>query len=83
MKDSYLHNQAEADRSIARIKQLLQEGVSQAEMVLILNRENYKTIRMKPWSWTNLRQVLHRLRQDLATWYGISKRRCGLDTSQL
>ena len=72
------HNQADADRSIKRIKSLLLEELSQAEMVETLNRENYKTLRGLPWTVQNLRVVLHRLRHELATWYGLSQRRAGL-----
>ena len=72
------HNQVDADRSIKRIKSLLLEELSQAEMVETLNRENYKTLRGLPWTVQNLRVVLHRLRHELATWYGLSQRRAGL-----
>lgn len=72
------NNQADADRSIKRIKSLLLEELSQAEMVETLNRENYKTLRGLPWTVQNLRVVIHRLRHELATWYGLSQRRAGL-----
>lgn len=79
-KDS-LHDQKAADRSIRRIKEMIQLGMSQQEMIETLNAENYRTIRQKPWSMTNLRQVLWRLRHSLKSWYGLSGARCGLDTS--
>ena len=72
------HNQADADRSIKRIKSLMGEQISQTEMVETLNREHYKTLRGLPWTVQNLRVVLHRLRHELATWYGLSQRRAGL-----
>lgn len=72
------HDQAASDRSVRRIKQLLLDGMSQAEMVETLNREGYKTIRLQSWSVTNLKQVLFRLRHELKTWYGLSARRANL-----
>lgn len=77
------HNQAAADSSIKRIKSLLGEGISQAEMVETLNRENYKTLRGASWTVQNLRVVLHRMRHELATWYGLSRKRANLSLEAL
>lgn len=71
-------SQAASDRSIKRIKALLVEGISQNEMVEILNSEGYLTIRLKPWNTTNLRQVIFRIRHKLRSWYGLSARRAAL-----
>lgn len=73
------HSQKDADRSIRRIKELMQMGVSQAEMVEILRDEGYRTIRLKEWTLTNLKQCLWKLRWDLKSWYGLAADRCGLD----
>ena len=72
-------NQAEADRSIRRIKQLLAEGMSQAEMCETLNREGYRTIRNLPWNALNLRQTLWKIRHQEKSWYGLSARRANLE----
>lgn len=71
-------NQAAADRSIRRIKQLLDEGMSQAEMCETLNREGYKTIRNLPWNALNLRQIIWKIRHQERSWYGLSAKRAGL-----
>lgn len=76
-------NQEAADRSIRRIKSLLQEDLTQTEMVLTLNREGYRTIRGKPWTLQNLRVVLHRLRHEQKSWYGLSQARAKLSTEML
>jgi len=74
-----IHDQKAADQSIARIKELIQQGVSQHEMVEILNREGYTTLRQKQWTWVNIRQVLWRLRSSADSWYKLSSKRCGLE----
>lgn len=71
-------NQVDADRSIKRIKSLLAEELTQGEMVETLDREGYRTIRGCKWTVNNLRVVLHRLRRELATWYGLSCKRANL-----
>lgn len=71
-------NQAASDRSIKRIKSLLLEGMSYAEMAATLNDENYTTIKEQPWTVLNLRQVVWKLRNEQKTWYGLSARRAGL-----
>jgi uncharacterized protein YoaH (UPF0181 family) len=81
--DDKTHNQQAADRSVRRIKELMQQGLSQSEMVATLNAEGYRTIRLRPWSVTNLRQILWRIRHDLRSWYGLSSSRCGLQASQV
>jgi hypothetical protein len=71
-------NQAASDRSIKRIKQLLEEEMSYAEMAATLNAENYTTIKNLPWTALNLRQVVFVLRHKEKSWYGLSARRAGL-----
>lgn len=77
------HSQQAADRSVRRIKELMQQGLSQSEMVEILNQEGYQTIRLRPWSVTNLKQILWRIRHELRSWYGLSSSRCGLQASEV
>lgn len=73
------HDQKAADRSVRRIKQLLTIGeMSQAEMVEILNDEGYLTLRLKPWTAVNLRQVIWKIRHQDRSWYLLSQRRAGL-----
>ena len=73
-----IHNQREADRSIRRIKELLEEGLSQNEIVATLNNEGFRTIREQLWSIVNLKQVLFRLRHSQKSWYALSQKRAGL-----
>jgi len=81
--DEKNHDQRAADRSVRRIKELMQQGLSQSEMVETLNAEGYRTIRNCPWSVTNLKQVLWRIRHELRSWYGLASSRCGLQASQV
>lgn len=84
MKDDYkAHDQKAADRSIRRIKEMVQQGLSQDEMIELLNQEGYRTIRLRAWNKNNLRQVLFRIRHSLKSWYGLSSSRCGLQASQV
>ena len=76
------HDQRAADRSIRRIKEMMAQGMSQDEMVKILNEEGYKTLRLRQWNTNNLRQILFRIRHSLKSWYGLSSSRCGLQASQ-
>lgn len=68
-------DQKASDRSIRRIKELLEQDYTQNEIVDTLNREGFLTIRRKEWTITNLRQVLFRIRHELKSWYGLSSRR--------
>lgn len=78
-KRPVIQDQSAADRSIRRIKQLMLEGeMTQAEMVNTLNEEGYLTIRLKPWTNSNIRQVIWKLRHQEKSWYGLSSRRAGL-----
>lgn len=77
------HDQRAADRSIRRIKELLQQGLSQQEMCDTLNGEGYRTIKLRLWNPNNLKQVLWRIRHELKSWYGLSSSRCGLQASQV
>lgn len=81
--DDKTHDQRAADRSVRRIKELMQQGLSQGEMVETLNAEGYQTIRLRPWTVTNLRQILWRIRHELKSWYALSSSRCGLQASQV
>lgn len=76
MKNEY--SQVDSDRSIRRIKDLLEEELTYSEMVEKLNAEGFKTIRLKPWTSLNLRQVIFRLRSKCASWYALSARRASL-----
>lgn len=77
------HSQRDADRSIRRIKEMIAQGISQAEIVETLNSEGYRTIRLRPWNVNNLRQVLFKIRHELKSWYGLSGTRCGLSSIQV
>lgn len=69
------HNQEFADRSIRRIKQLIIEGLTYQAIADVLNSEGLKTLRGRLWSAVNLRQVVHALRIERRSWYGLSARR--------
>lgn len=71
-------SQAASDRSIKRIKELLQDGMLQAEIVETLNSEGYKTIRLQLWNVNNLRQVIFKIRHAVKSWYCLSSRRAQL-----
>jgi hypothetical protein len=73
------HNQADADRSIRRLKQLLIEGLTYQAIADTLNAENLKTIRGKEWTAVNIRQVVHALRIERPSWYGLSADRANLN----
>lgn len=72
------HSQKDSDRSIRRIKELLEEDLTYPEMVDKLNAEGFRTIRLLEWTALNLRQVIHRLRHKSASWYALSARRASL-----
>lgn len=76
-------SQRSGDKSIKRLKSLLAEGLSQNEIVEILNEEGYLTLRLKAWTRLNLRQVIYKLRHDLRTWYGLAANRAGLVIGRL
>ena len=75
---SKTHSQAASDRSIRRIKELLETGMSQTEMVETLNLEGFTTLRLQAWNVNNLRQVIFRIRHSLRSWYCLSSRRANL-----
>lgn len=77
MKNTNTLDQKASDRSIRRIKELMEQEITQVEMVEILNNEGFTTIRRLPWTIENLRQVLYRLRHKAKTWYGLSSKRAG------
>lgn len=74
--EKHLSQQA-ADKSIKRIKSLLQDepSLSYIELADILNGEGYTTIRQLPWNANNLRQVVFKLRKELNSWYGLAAAR--------
>lgn len=76
-RPSIHHDQLKADRSIARIKQLVAEGYTYEGIADVLNQENYKTLRGLPWKPENVRQVIYRLRHEAPSWYGLAARRAG------
>lgn len=71
-------SQRDGDRSLRRIRGLLEEGCSYAEIVQILNEEKYLTLRLKSWTTVSLRQVIYKLRHSVSSFYGLSARRAGL-----
>lgn len=76
-------SQKDGDRSLRRIRGLLEEGCSYAEIVETLRIEGYKTLRLKDWTTVSLRQVIFKLRHQLKSFYGLSARRAGLVIDQL
>lgn len=74
-------NQAESDRSIKRIKQLLDTDLTYREMADKLNAEGFKTIRLAQWTELNIRQVIWKLRHQARSWYGLSANRAALVVS--
>lgn len=77
------HNQADADRSIRRIKSMLIEEMGYEEMAQTLNSEGYRTLTGKPWTAINLRVVIFRLRRQLKGWYRLAQRRANLTQEAL
>lgn len=77
------HNQADADKSIRRLKQLMLEGLTYEAIARILNEEGYKTIRRRDWTAVNIRQVVHALRIERASWYGLSATRANLNIHEV
>ena len=61
-----------ADRSLVRIRQLVDDGYTYGAMALVLGQEGYQTIQGKPWTAVNLRQLVFRLRARASTWYAQS-----------
>lgn len=82
-KPSVHHNQSQADKSIRRLKQLMIEGLSYQAIADILNEENLKTIRGRSWTAVNIRQVVHALRIERASWYGLSADRANLNIHEV
>lgn len=71
-------DQTAADKSIRRIKSLLAEGCTRREICDTLNSEGYITLKRKPWTVTNLKVLLYRLRHKWVSFYALSQRRAGL-----
>lgn len=77
------HNQRDADRSIVRIRELVNEGYTYEAVAGILNEENYKTLRGKPWTALNVRQIIFKLRSRAASWYAVSARRADFNPERV
>lgn len=77
------HNQEWADKSVRRIKQLLIEGLTYQAIAEVLNAEGLRTIRGKEWTAVNLRQLVHALRIERNSWYGLSADRANLNIQQV
>jgi hypothetical protein len=77
------HHQEWADRSIRRIKQLILEGLTYQAIADTLNAEGLRTIRGKIWTAVNLRQVIHALRIERNSWYGLSANRASFKVQQV
>lgn len=77
------HNQADADRSIRRLKQLMLDGLTYQAIADTLNEEGLRTIRGKEWTAVNIRQVVHALRIERPSWYGLSADRANLKIQQM
>jgi hypothetical protein len=76
--DARTLNQKAADKALARLKQLLEEGCGYAECCDTMNSENYRTIKGKLWTVQNLKILVFRLRHKCASFYAISQRRANL-----
>lgn len=77
------HNQVDADKSVRRIKQLLIEGLTYQAIADVLNAEGLKTLRGKSWTAVNLRQLVHALRIERPSWYGLSATRANLKIQEV
>jgi hypothetical protein len=62
---------------------LLLEGLTYQAICDILNSEELRTIRGKEWNAANLRQLVHALRIERNSWYGLSATRANLDIQQV
>ena len=69
------HNQEWADKSVLRIKQLMNEGLTYQAMADVLNEEGLRTIRGRDWTAVNIRQVIYALRIEKNSWYGLAASR--------
>lgn len=71
-------NMVEADRSLWRIKGLLEDGLTYREICQVLNDEKILTIKGRPWSPQNLKILIFRLRHKASSFYARSQRKAGL-----
>ena len=67
-------DQHQADRSLVRIRQLVNDGYTYEAMAKVLSAEGYLTIQGKPWTAVNLRQLMFKLRAKSPSWYAVSAR---------
>ena len=67
-------DQREADRSLVRIRQLVNDGYTYEAMAKMLSTEGYLTIQGKSWTAVNLRQLIFKLRAKSPSWYALSAR---------
>ena len=82
-KPTVHHNQANADKSIRRLKQLMLEGLTYEAIAQVLNEEGLRTLRGKEWTAVNIRQVVHALRIDRKSWYHLSADRANLNIHEI
>ena len=71
-------NMVEADRSLWRIKNLLDEGYTYREICQTLNDDGILTIKGKAWSPQNLKILIFRLRHKASSYYARSQKKAGL-----
>ena len=71
-------NLVEADRSLWRIKGLLEDGLTYREICQVLNDEKILTIKGKAWSPQNLKILIFRLRHKARSFYARSQKKAGL-----
>lgn len=71
-------NMVEADRSLWRIKILLEQGLTYREICQVLNDEDIRTIKNRSWTPQNLKVLIFRLRHAARSFYARSQRKVGL-----
>lgn len=71
-------NMVEADRSLWRIRMLLEDGLTYKQICQVLNDEKILTIKGRPWSPQNLKILIFRLRHKASSFYARSQRKAGL-----
>lgn len=65
MRRGRTYKQELADRSIGRMQQLMAEApITYRELAITLHKEGHRTIRDCRWTVPNIKQVVHRLRND-------------------
>lgn len=71
-------NFVESDKSLWRIRTLLEDCLTYREICQILNDEKYLTITGKPWQVTNLKILIYKLRHKVSSFYARSQKKAGL-----